>query len=111
MRIAFLTTEFVTEASFFGGLANYLFRTGLALKNLGHDPVVFVLSNKEQTFLHRGIEVHRIRMNSPLYVRILDRLTFMRFARPLTMIAAAMNANVPHSASSTGRQFIRDNPF
>ncbi len=37
MRIVFVTTEFVTEAYYSGGLANYLHRLSLALAGMGHD--------------------------------------------------------------------------
>lgn len=45
MRIAFLTTEFVNESNFSGGLANYLLRVCLGLKELGHKPKVFVITD------------------------------------------------------------------
>ncbi len=60
MRIALVTSEYVTEKTFDGGLANYMHRLALALKSMGHDPVVFVpYGGNDETFTHRGIEVHR----------------------------------------------------
>ena len=44
MRVALITSEFVTESVFDGGLANYIFRVAKALIQLNHIPVVFVSS-------------------------------------------------------------------
>jgi glycogen synthase len=63
MNIALVTTEFVTEPSFDGGLANYLLRLTLALKQYGHVPVVFVTSDRQEVITYRGIEVHRIKVS------------------------------------------------
>jgi len=90
MRIAFLTTEFVTEPTFSGGLANYLLRTCLALRQFGHDPVVFVLSEKGDSFSYRGIEVHRARFRRPSPFALADRLTFGRLAYLLWIISSSM---------------------
>jgi glycosyltransferase involved in cell wall biosynthesis len=90
MRIAFLTTEFVTEPTFSGGLANYLLRTCLALRQLGHEPVVFVLSEKWGSFLYRGITIHRAQFRRPSVVALADTLTFGRFAYLLRIMSSAM---------------------
>lgn len=60
MRIAFITTEFVTEANTDGGLANYLLRTCLLLKQSGHEPVIFVFSDKDEIIDYKGIQVNRV---------------------------------------------------
>ena len=61
MRIALATTEFLTEKIYDGGLSNYIYRVGLSLRNLGHEPVVFVASDKNDTLDHNGIKVVRIK--------------------------------------------------
>ena len=62
MRIAFPTTEYVTESSYAGGLANYLHRITGALRDLGHEVHVLVVSDVEPgSFEHDGIRVHRMR--------------------------------------------------
>lgn len=61
MRIAFLTTEYVTEPNFDGGLANYLYRIAIALKTLKHDVEIFVLTNRNGSLVHDGILIHRIK--------------------------------------------------
>ena len=71
MRIAFLTPEFVTEKKFDGGLANYLQRTTIALKQAGHEPEVFVATDREGELEYRGIPVHRSRTFSPLDWRVM----------------------------------------
>ena len=60
MRIVFPTTEYVTEASYAGGLANYLHRIASALRNLGHEPHIVVISGEAPaSFIEDGIRVHR----------------------------------------------------
>lgn len=62
MRVAFLTTEFVTEWSTGGGLGNYLNRIAQALRALGHQPEIFVTSMAEPAVIeHEGITIHRVR--------------------------------------------------
>jgi glycogen synthase len=61
LRVAFLTTEFVTEHKTGGGLGNYLNRITRAFRDLGHHPEIFVLStHPPETFVHGGVVVHRV---------------------------------------------------
>lgn len=60
MRIALATTEFLTEKTYDGGLSNYIYRVSLSLQALGHEPVVFVASNKDETLEYNGIKVVRV---------------------------------------------------
>jgi glycogen synthase len=60
MRIAFPTTQYVTEPSFAGGLANYIHRVAVSLREMGHNPVVVVTADTTERFEHAGIEVNRI---------------------------------------------------
>lgn len=59
MNIAIVTSEFVTESSFDGGLANYTYRVAKSLIKMGHKPVIFVRSETDETIPFDGIEVHR----------------------------------------------------
>lgn len=61
MHIAFLTPEFVTEAHFHGGLANYLGRVTTALVRRGHQVEVFVFSKTSGQLDYQGVLVHRVR--------------------------------------------------
>ena len=79
MRIAFVTSEYVTEEVFDGGLSNYIHRVVLALKSRGHDPVVFVNANRNEIFMHREIEIHRVDCRLPhelvkLHLNVLKKL-------------------------------------
>lgn len=66
MRIVFVTSEFVTEKHFYGGLANYTFRVAKRLASLGHDIQVITQSQiDESAFTYHGIYVHRLK-TSPL---------------------------------------------
>jgi glycosyltransferase involved in cell wall biosynthesis len=60
MRIVYATTEFITEKNFDGGLANYLYRLCLSLRELGHEPIVFVTSDRDEVIEKNGIPVHRV---------------------------------------------------
>jgi glycosyltransferase involved in cell wall biosynthesis len=65
MRVAFITTEFVTEKYFSGGLANYINRVGQGLITFGHEVHVIAQAEKtEPEFLHHGIHVHRLGRSS-----------------------------------------------
>ncbi len=60
MRIAYVTTEFVTERNTDGGLANYLKRLCLSLRAMGHEPILFVSSDRDEVIEYEGISVHRV---------------------------------------------------
>jgi len=93
MRIAFATGEYVTEeGSFDGGLANYLHRVSLSLAALGHEPIVVVSSDRDETFVQKRIEVHRVRTSGNAWRNWIDYFTFHRFtmALELTFVGAAL---------------------
>lgn len=86
MRIAFVSGEYVTEeGSFDGGLANYLHRVSLSLASLGHEPIVVVSSDRDETFVDDGIEVHRVRTSGNAWRNWIDYLTFHRFTMSLEL--------------------------
>lgn len=61
LRIVFVTTEYITEQYFSGGLANYIHRVAKALVSLGHEVHVISLSKSAQSeFEHQGVQVHRL---------------------------------------------------
>ncbi len=75
MRIAFLTSEFISELGNAGGLGNYLNRMTQALKNLGHVPEVFVTSEAKPSVIEfNGIRVQRVPPENPLLLKIARRL-------------------------------------
>ncbi|HXB41824.1 MAG TPA: glycosyltransferase family 4 protein [Bacteroidia bacterium] len=59
MNIAIVTSEFVTEPDFDGGLANYNYRLAKALKEFGHRPVIIIRANISEKLVYDGIEVYR----------------------------------------------------
>jgi glycosyltransferase involved in cell wall biosynthesis len=86
MRIAFATGEYVTEeGSFDGGLANYIHRVSLSLAAMGHEPVVVVSSDRDETFVDKGIEVHRVRTSGNAWRNWIDYFTFHRFTMTLEL--------------------------
>lgn len=60
MRIALATTEFLTEKTYDGGLSNYIYRVSLSLQALGHEPIVFVASTKNEILDYNALTVVRI---------------------------------------------------
>jgi glycosyltransferase involved in cell wall biosynthesis len=60
MRVGFLTPEYVTEEYFSGGLAQSIHRTAMALRDRGHEPHVFTLSDRDEDLERDGVAVHRI---------------------------------------------------
>ena len=62
MRIAFISYEFPPDTDF-GGIANYVSRSGALLTERGHEVEVFAASdNREGTFTQGRIIVHRVRV-------------------------------------------------
>lgn len=85
MRIALLTSEYVTEEYWGGGLANYLFRLVVGMRQRGHEVEVFTESNRTETLSHDGVLVHRVAPNGP----ILDRLSQSRLGGAIRVLSVA----------------------
>lgn len=61
MKIAFVTSEYVTESSYSGGLANYLGRLSVELARQGHIVHVFTRSTEKNiTISFQNVTVHRV---------------------------------------------------
>ena len=65
MRIALVTPEYITEHTFDGGLANYTHRLALSLRDMHHEPVVFIPHDGDQVIDHERIPVHRVQTWNP----------------------------------------------
>jgi glycogen synthase len=65
MRIALPTTQYVTEHSFAGGLANYLHRLALSLTAEGHEPLILVAAENTEDLVCDGIPVRRVKVPQP----------------------------------------------
>src|SRR5262245_43379017 len=61
LRIGLVTTEFVSEYGNGGGLGNYLARLAVLLREAGHVPEVFVLSEEDKTTEFEGVRVQRVK--------------------------------------------------
>jgi len=86
LRIAFATQEYVTEASYDGGIANYVYRTAASLARLGHDVHVITLSYEDEAqFQHHGISVHRVTFDKRWLQ--LNRITRYRLTTTLHLLA------------------------
>ena len=55
-----MTSEFVTETSFDGGLANYIYSLAKTLIKLNHFPTVIVSSDNNESFQYENIKVERV---------------------------------------------------
>jgi glycosyltransferase involved in cell wall biosynthesis len=79
MRIAFVTSEYITEENFDGGLANHLSRVCPLLFAKGHQVTVIVSSDREETIFRDGVEIRRVivpKFGGPFW---LYGLVFKRF--------------------------------
>lgn len=75
VRVAFLTSEFISEKANAGGLGNYLNRISQALLAEGHCPEIFVVSGAEPASIdHEGVRVHRVRISRNLCLRIVGKI-------------------------------------
>lgn len=79
MQIALATTEFLTEKTFDGGLANYVFRVSNSFVSFGHKPVIFVASDKNEQLFFKNLKV--IRVNQRQYTWWFWALNFVTFFR------------------------------
>jgi glycogen(starch) synthase len=80
MRIAIITNEYVSEkANFDGGIANHLSKIALALNEMGHKPIVFVISDTNETIQYAGIDVVRVKSKINLLYKLFDKLTRFKF--------------------------------
>lgn len=66
MNIAFLTSEYVTESNFTGGIANKIYKITYTLKRQGHNVEIFTQSDRNETISYEGIMVHRVKINNKL---------------------------------------------
>ena len=80
LTIALVTTEYVTEENFDGGLSNYMHRVALCLKQLGHNPIVIVTAKTNETIHHKGIEVHRVKLRGWKLMRLINLLLLDRLS-------------------------------
>jgi glycosyltransferase involved in cell wall biosynthesis len=104
LRIAFGTSEYVTERHFDGGLANYLNRVTRTLADVGHDVHVVTLSQIDAAeFDHKGVMVHRVLLKDGWDV--LSRAT--RYRLPTTLHWLNLSAQVYRKL----KQLKRDKPF
>ena len=93
MKIAFVTTEYITEHNFDGGLANYIHRTSLSLIELGHQPIVVVPSKKNESFVYKGIEIHRVYGATVPWIKLLNAITLRRFSMFLYLVRLSLILN------------------
>jgi glycosyltransferase involved in cell wall biosynthesis len=92
MNIALVTPEYVTEPDFHGGLANYVYRLSLALKELGHEPIVIVGTAKDEEIVHDGIRVFRVNVRNR-FLSFLTRTPLKRFVPALRWIWQSWKLN------------------
>ena len=87
MRIAFLTSEFVSEEqSFDGGLSRYLLKAAIELTKHGHKPIVVVVSKKNEIIYYNNIEVHRVKPKNTFCYKIADKISRFKYQRSLDIL-------------------------
>lgn len=92
MNIAFISTEYITEADFDGGLANYLYRAARFLSETGNHVEIFTLSENSGEICHDGIRIHRVNNRSALFT-VLNRITRYRFRRAIGFLSLSYCLN------------------
>lgn len=90
--VVFVTSEFVTEP-YCGGLGHYVHRACLSLDLLGVHTIVIAGSNVEASIVHNGIEVHRVDVRRPLWMRAVNRLTCGLFAMSISLAVQSFLLN------------------
>jgi glycosyltransferase involved in cell wall biosynthesis len=87
MRIAFLTTEFLSEKETFdGGLSNYIYKVAIELIKFGHTPIVFVISNEDELIQYNGIEVHRVKPKNTFIYKVADKVSRFKYQSSLDIL-------------------------
>lgn len=120
MNIAFITTEYTTEAGFDGGLANYLRNTCGALARRGHNIYVIVASDKNEVIRDGEVSVVRVVTRSKL-VRVVGRIfgarvsdvvkwlvQSWRLSRRLNLLCGEEGIDIAQYSSYTATGFFRD---
>ena len=94
MRIAFLTSEFITEPdSFDGGLSNYIFKVSIGLLKFGHQPIVIVSSNENSYFKYMDIEVYRVKPEQKLLYKFADKISLYKYQPILDLLLQSYCVN------------------
>lgn len=89
ITIAFPTPEYVTETHF-GGLATYLYKTTKYLNNLGHECIVFLLSNKNEDSVHEGVKLIYVRNKKPFWFWFINFCTGFIFNTTLSTFTKSL---------------------
>jgi len=105
MRIALVTSEYPGLVGGSGGLAAYVRRTAIALRDQDHEPVVFAPGPADDAATDQGIVVHAVATRLPGLLRVSDALTLHRGTVPLSLLYAA------HCLEGRLRTVHRDIPF
>ena len=94
MRIAFLTTEFITEpGSYDGGLSNYLYKVSIGLIKHGHQPIVIISSNENSYFNYKGIEVYRVKPQQNFLYKLADKVSRYKYQPVLDLLLQSFYVN------------------
>lgn len=91
MRVALITPEFPSEENFDGGLSNYLLRVSKSLIQLGHTPIVFVVSHCDETIDYQHIKVIRVKNHYKWWFWLLNAITLFQFRKALIWVSKSYN--------------------
>ena len=105
LTVALVTTEYVTEKNFDGGLSNYLHRVALSLKQLGHNPIVFVITDRDEKLTHKEIEVHRLRVRGWKLMRLFNLITLRQFSTIIYLLWLSFYINFTLKKIHKTKQF------
>lgn len=80
MHICIITTEFVTESYFSGGIAQQFYRIAKWEIARGHRVKVITLSDRNEVINYDGINVHRVVPSWPFIIRAVNKLSYYKFS-------------------------------
>ncbi len=92
-HVAYVTTEFVTDSTFAGGLSNYLFRTCISLQKFNIKTTVILDSTKDEAFYFKEILVLRVKSRKTWWYWLLNLITAFRLNPSLLIINRSYNLN------------------
>lgn len=92
MKIAFLTPEFATEESGYGGLSSYLDRVTKLLVKRGHSVSVFTNSTINGYLERNGVKIYRICFPQRLF-NILNKLSIYQLPEVIYSVILSIHIN------------------
>jgi glycosyltransferase involved in cell wall biosynthesis len=92
LTIAFPTPEFVSEETF-GGLATYIYKTSIYLKALEHNPIIFLLSDRNEETIYENVSLIRVKQAKQWWFWFINIFTLFLFNPALMILSKSASIN------------------